>query len=298
MNPLISEDEVNALIEQCRSGDTEQKRRAVEALEKAHATQAVPVVLKLLEHEDEFVRLDAVCMVGRLGQEKLDEVGPALIQRLADVDESVRDQAAEALSLLRYQPARAALEKMLLGDAYWVARASAAEALGELGDAQAVPALLQALTNELLPGASPCRICHWSAWRCERAAGCASAPGQGYTAELAARLARLDEASARHLRRRRRHGHQPFQTQPRGASHGVGSEAFAKELRCNLLVHGLDGFLDGADHALTGPVTRPMSCHDTRYMAQRPALGIHELCCVCDLGMDGTPVWPDACSSV
>lgn len=143
---------VDSLVEQCQSGDASAQIHAMHDLADTGAQQAVPAILLLLKSsEDEDVRTTAAYVLGKLGADHVDQVGPVLAARLSDVDESVRNQAAESLSQLRYQPARAALESMLLGDEYWVARASAAEALGALGDAQAVPALLKALTDEYYP---------------------------------------------------------------------------------------------------------------------------------------------------
>lgn len=142
---------VDALIESCRGGDTNSQISALQSLRDLQARQAVPVILPLLIAEDEFVRGAAADALGELGDGDLEHAGPALVRLLHDPEEHVRNTAAESLARLRYGPARPELERMLLADEYWVARASAAEALGELGDARALGALEAALADEYYP---------------------------------------------------------------------------------------------------------------------------------------------------
>ena len=143
--------DIDALLEQCRTGDTRAQITAMHVLEKLDAPHAVPVILPLLASTDEFVRKVAAGALGWLGEEHLDQIGPSLETLLDDPANMVRDVAAEALGLLRYAPARVALERVLLGDKDWIVRASAAEALGEIGDADALPALGAALDDEMYP---------------------------------------------------------------------------------------------------------------------------------------------------
>lgn len=143
--------DINALLEQCRTGDTRAQITAMHVLEKLDAPQAIPVILPLLSSTDEFVRKVAAGALGLLGEEHLDQLGPALEVLLADPEGMVRDAATEAIGLLRYAPSRAALERVLLDDEDWIVRASAAEALGELGDANALPALGASLEDEMYP---------------------------------------------------------------------------------------------------------------------------------------------------
>ena len=143
--------DIDALIEQCRSGDTMAQIHALIALQDADARRAVDVILLLLDAEDEGVRDNAVEALGYLGEDRAEQVGPAIEARLADPSILVRNDAAEALGLLRYAHARSALERSLGHDEEWVVRCSAAEALGYLGDVRAIDALAAALTDEYEP---------------------------------------------------------------------------------------------------------------------------------------------------
>ncbi|WP_428265433.1 HEAT repeat domain-containing protein [Haliangium sp.] len=140
--------ETNALLDQCRTGSKEERYQAALALGQAGEAAAIPVLLPLLEAEDSSLRSAATYALGRLGEFCPDIVGPALARRLADPDDLVRDDAAEALGDLQYQPARVALERVLREDWHATPRAAAAAALGELGDPRACQALIAALFDE------------------------------------------------------------------------------------------------------------------------------------------------------
>lgn len=143
--------DLDTLIEQCRSADSKIKIVAMHALEKMDAPDAALAILPLLGSPDEVVRKVAAGALGQLGSHHLEQVGPALEALLADPEDIVRNAAAEGLGLLRYPPARQALEHALLHDKDWIVRASAAWALGELDDARALGALERALADEHEP---------------------------------------------------------------------------------------------------------------------------------------------------
>lgn len=142
---------VRALIEQCQRGDRLARIRAMTVLQEMDAREAVPAILPLLASDHEGVRNAATDALGALGRDCTDQVGPALEVALDDSEDLVRSGAAAALGRLRYTPARSSLEHALLRDDDWVVRASAAEALGDLGDIQALDALALALTDEVEP---------------------------------------------------------------------------------------------------------------------------------------------------
>ncbi|WP_428264478.1 HEAT repeat domain-containing protein [Haliangium sp.] len=92
--------------------------------------------------------LCAISALGSVGQGDGDRVGPALEPLLLDSESLNRSEAAEILGVLRYRPARAALERVLGYDEDALPRASAAEALGDLGDPRALPTLEAGLLDE------------------------------------------------------------------------------------------------------------------------------------------------------
>lgn len=143
--------DIDALIEHCRTGDDRAQIAAMLDLKNMGATEAVPAIIPLLESADEMVRSVAAEALGALGDEHIDEIGPLLERLVAAPAEYARGEAAHALGFLRYTPARAAIERLLLHDEEWVVRATAAEALGDMGDARAVDALEHALADEFDP---------------------------------------------------------------------------------------------------------------------------------------------------
>ena len=105
---------------------------------------AVPRLISLLSDSDSWVRMAAA---RALGEVRNRSAVPALIGNLADADERVRELAVWALSELKDNRAVAALCHVLLSDARADVRRGAAEALGEIRSADALPALKQALND-------------------------------------------------------------------------------------------------------------------------------------------------------
>lgn len=68
-------------------------------------------------------------------------------QKLSDQDSTVRKNAVKELGKLRAKEARADLENVLLNDSDPKVRRSAARALNFIGDKQAVPSLIQAMSD-------------------------------------------------------------------------------------------------------------------------------------------------------
>lgn len=105
---------------------------------------AVPRLITLLSDTDEWVRMAA----GRaLGELRNPSAAPALIATLADRDWRVRELAVWALSELKDDRAVAALCNVLLSDVRLEVRSEAANALGEIRSAEALPSLKQALND-------------------------------------------------------------------------------------------------------------------------------------------------------
>jgi HEAT repeat protein len=113
------------------------------------APSTMPELLASLSDSDYRVRLVAVAALRDMGPAAKPSV-PALIVTLADNVSDVRVVSAEALGAIGLEASSAApsLVNALRSDEHGAVRAAAAEALGKIGDACAVPVLAEALWNQ------------------------------------------------------------------------------------------------------------------------------------------------------
>jgi len=175
-NPKMTDKKVTALAAKLQTGGLWERHEAVEALGAMRNRQAVPALIKALKDEDDYgpVRYEAVEALGLIGDV---QAVPALIEVLSDKNTKawVRYRAIEALRLIGDPQAVPALVKALKDeDVKYTAAESlvkigspavpslleafksndkdvtmkAAEALGLIGDPQAVPALVQTLNDK------------------------------------------------------------------------------------------------------------------------------------------------------
>ena len=105
---------------------------------------AVPRLITLLSDSDEWVRMAAAQALGELNDRRALE---GLVGRLADDKWRVRQVVVWALSEMKDARAVDALCNVLLADVRAEVRRGAAEALGEISSADALPSLKQALND-------------------------------------------------------------------------------------------------------------------------------------------------------
>jgi beta-lactamase regulating signal transducer with metallopeptidase domain len=105
---------------------------------------AAPRLISLLMDPDSWVRMASARALGELRHRA---AVPALVANLVDQNAQVRELAIWALSELKDKSAVNALCNVLLSDLSVEVRRGAAEALGEIRDAEALPFLRQALSD-------------------------------------------------------------------------------------------------------------------------------------------------------
>jgi bla regulator protein blaR1 len=138
------------LLNQLTSSNSAVRRNAAWAIGEltrmipGERAAAVPQLISLLGDSDKWVQMAAARSLGELRDQR---AGEALIATLLDSDSRVRQMAAWALSELKDRRAVQELCRLLASDAQPEVRCGAAEALGEINSAEALPSLKQALND-------------------------------------------------------------------------------------------------------------------------------------------------------
>ena len=139
------------LTNQLDSANATVRRNAAWAIGELHnmppgeRANAVPQLITLLGDSDEWVRMAAARALGELRDSR---ALAKLVSTLSDDDWRVRELAVWALSEMKDRRAVTALCNVLLADTRVEVRRGAAEALGEINSADALPTLKQALNDK------------------------------------------------------------------------------------------------------------------------------------------------------
>jgi len=141
----IGEPSVDTLLSVVRDhGDWDARCRAVEALGQIGSAKAVGPLVELLRENDGPVQNEIINALGRLGDPASVE---ALTEALGTGDPEIHFRASKALVSIG-KPAVNGLSQLLQKHTKSDVRRSATVALGQIGDADAVPSIILALADE------------------------------------------------------------------------------------------------------------------------------------------------------
>src|ERR1700724_607550 len=141
----MSEPDIEMLLKECRSGESQRQVEAIERLLELHAYASVSALIEMLTSPDPVVRCSTAHPLGYLGAADIRTAGEGLMSLLGEPVVFVRSEAVDALGILGYTPAVEQVRYLLLNDPMPLVRASAAETLGDLRDAGALAGLELAL---------------------------------------------------------------------------------------------------------------------------------------------------------
>ena len=139
------------LIRLLRHPEPPTRREAAKALAKAETKDALPALVTALKDPVADVRRAAAEALGRASPSPAPEhIVNTLLPLLNDDAPHVRAASAQALGQLKASQAVIPLMHLLQEDKSYTVRGKAAHALADIGDKQAVPALLKALEDHII----------------------------------------------------------------------------------------------------------------------------------------------------
>jgi HEAT repeat protein len=146
MRDSMNQPNLQHIADQLESPNSRDRMLALASLREVQATDAVPLIKKVLFDEMLQVRSMAVFA---LGVKQTEECFPILVELLeTDPDYGIRADAAGALGYLEDGRAFEPLVRAFYEDTEWLVRFSAAVSLGNLKDIRAKETLLSALESE------------------------------------------------------------------------------------------------------------------------------------------------------
>ena len=137
--------EADALVEKARAALRAQRKKEL-AAEHAEDVKSLPSLVSSLSSGDEDARLSAATELGRIG-EVTPEVVAALVKALDDADDRVQVQAAISLGWMQAKDAVPALIEKALQNKFLPLKRRAVQALGQIGDDRAIPAVMAGLDS-------------------------------------------------------------------------------------------------------------------------------------------------------
>jgi HEAT repeat protein len=136
---------VPVLVRALNDPDPEIRAFSANLLQHSKNPSVIPYLEAKLTDENASVRKSALTALGGLSAV---ETIPAIVLVLDDEDDFTRCQAAYVLGVLKDEQAVYPLVQLLEKDPYAVARQTAANSLGEIGDKHAVPPLINSLNDK------------------------------------------------------------------------------------------------------------------------------------------------------
>ncbi len=143
-------EELVKTFDESRKDDSQLKQYLALVLGHLKEKSAVPALSRAVHDPSVDVRVYSLWALGNIEDPS---GGPAALEALSDQDQGVRRMAVGALSALRYEPAKFALEKNLEDESHQALRYDSALALARLKDPKAVPVLLEMMGLKASGGA-------------------------------------------------------------------------------------------------------------------------------------------------
>jgi len=139
LGEVRSDEAIPGLLKLVEHSDSHVRRRAADALGQFGDEKAIPGLLKLVEHSDSDARRMAAYALGQLGDEK---AIPGLLKLVEHSDSDVRSSAADALGKIGDENAIPPGLLKLVEDSDYFVRSIGAYAF-KIGDEKAIPGLLE-----------------------------------------------------------------------------------------------------------------------------------------------------------
>ena len=143
LDEISEQDAVDHLIEAAQGNRSKERLYAVYAMNAVKNKKTVPVLIKCLEDKKYEIRVEAVKALGNIKDERAVE---PLLNAMPEEGDAITEQAAIALRKTGNHAVKPLMENLNTSKPAFVRRLSA-EILGNIGNPEAIPALIQALDD-------------------------------------------------------------------------------------------------------------------------------------------------------
>ncbi len=143
LDEISQDDAIDHLIEAAQSNSSKTRLYAVGAMKIIKDKKSVPVLIKCLEDKKYEIRVEAVKALGNIKDERAVE---PLLNAMPEEGDAITEQAAIGLRKMGNHAVKPLMENLNTSKPAFVRRISA-EILGNIGNPEAIPALILALDD-------------------------------------------------------------------------------------------------------------------------------------------------------